>query len=56
MATPTLVIGLGGSGLKTVTHVKKNLMVVNNNQLPGVVALLVLVSEQDIKYRAGGWG
>lgn len=53
---PTLVIGIGGSGLKAVTQVKKSLMEANNNVMPGGVALLVIDTEKEIKYKAGGWG
>ena len=42
MSTPTLVIGLGGSGLKTATFVKKNMMEANKNELPKEMALMVL--------------
>ncbi len=56
MATPTLVIGLGGSGLKAVTHIKKNLLEANQNRLPNEVALMVLDTEREVKYTAGGWG
>jgi len=56
MSTPTLVIGLGGTGLKTATHVKKNVWESNKNQPPKEMALMVLDTEKDIKYTAGGWG
>lgn len=54
--TPTLVIGIGGSGLTAVTQVKKALMEANDNMPPMGVALLVVDTEKDIKYKAGGWG
>lgn len=56
MLLPTLVIGLGGTGLKVATFVKKNVMEANKNQLPREMALMVLDTEKDIKYAAGGWG
>ena len=56
MSTPTLVIGLGGTGLKAATHVKKNLLEANKNRLPNEVALMVLDTEREVKYHAGGWG
>ena len=56
VATPTLVIGLGGSGLKVATFVKKSLLEVNRNQSPERVAILVLDTEKEIKFKAGGWG
>ena len=56
MSTPTLVIGLGGTGLKAATHVKKNLLEANKNRLPNEVAIMVLDTEREVKYFAGGWG
>lgn len=55
-ATPTLVIGLGGTGLKAATYIKKSLLEANQNQLPRGMAILVLDTERDIKFQAGGWG
>lgn len=55
-AVPTLVIGLGGTGLKVATYIKKSLLEANQNQLPRRMAFLVLDTEQDIKFQAGGWG
>jgi membrane protease subunit (stomatin/prohibitin family) len=54
--TPTLVIGIGGTGLKVATFVKKSLLEANRNQLPSGMALLVLDTETSIKFQAGGWG
>lgn len=51
-----LVIGLGGSGLKAATFVLKNVLEANNNQLPGGFGILVLDTENEIKFQAGGWG
>lgn len=56
VANPTLVIGLGGTGLKVATFVKKSLLEANRNQLPRRMAVLVLDTEQEIKFWAGGWG
>ena len=50
MSTPTLIIGLGGTGLKVVTHLKKNLLEANQNRLPNEVALMVLDTEREVKY------
>src|SRR5688572_23649463 len=55
-AMPTLIIGLGGTGLKVTTFVKKSLMEANHNELPRRTAILVLDTEQEVKYKAGGWG
>lgn len=56
MATPTLIIGLGGTGLKAATHIKKNLLEANRNVLPRETAIMVLDTERAVKYVAGGWG
>ncbi len=55
-AIPSLVIGLGGTGLKVVTFVKKGLLETNRNQLPDGMALLVLDTEQQYQFKVGGWG
>ena len=55
-ATPTLIIGIGGTGLKVATYVKKSLLEANRNRLPQRMAILVLDTEKDIKCNAGGWG
>ena len=41
IANPTLIIGLGGTGLKVATFVKKSLLEANYNQLPERMAILV---------------
>ena len=56
IATPTLIIGVGGTGLKVATFVKKSLWETNRNELPERMAILVLDTEKEIKYQAGGWG
>jgi len=56
IATPTLIIGVGGTGLKVATFVKKSLLEANRNELPERMAILVLDTEKEIKYKAGGWG
>jgi len=53
---PTLIIGLGGTGLKVATFVKKNLLEANQNQLPPQVGILVLDTVKTIDFQAGGWG
>lgn len=55
-ATPSLIIGLGGTGLKVASFVKKSLLEANQNELPARMAILVLDTEREIKFQAGGWG
>ena len=55
-AKPTLVVGLGGTGLKAATYIKKSLLEANQNALPSGMAILVLDTEKEIKFQAGGWG
>lgn len=55
-ATPSLIIGLGGTGLKVASYVKKSLLEANQNELPARMAILVLDTEREIKFQAGGWG
>ena len=55
-AVPSLVIGLGGTGLKSVTLLKRNLLQLNRNTLPEQVRLCVIDTEDDIKFAAGGSG
>ena len=51
-----LVLGLGGSGLKVSTYVLKGVMEANNNRLPSGFAVLVADTEEEVKFKAGGWG
>jgi hypothetical protein len=55
-STPTLVIGIGGTGLKAATLIKKSILEANRNQIPTNVGILAIDTENDIKWRAGGWG
>ncbi|HHK60763.1 MAG TPA: hypothetical protein ENJ73_03430, partial [Desulfobacterales bacterium] len=55
-AAPSLIIGLGGAGLKVATFVKKNLIEINNNRLPPGMAILVLDTEETIRFQVSGWG
>ncbi len=55
-ANPTMVIGVGGTGLKVATYVKKALLEMNRNQMPLGMALRVLDTEKKIRFAAGGWG
>lgn len=55
-STPTLVIGIGGTGLKAATLIKKSILEANRNRIPPNVAILAVDTEMDIKWRAGGWG
>jgi hypothetical protein len=55
-ATPTLVVGIGGTGLKVATYIKKNLWEANQNELPQQMDILVLDTEGNVRYQAGGWG
>jgi hypothetical protein len=55
-STPTLVIGIGGTGLKAATLIKKSILEANRNAIPPNVAILAIDTEMDIKWRAGGWG
>ena len=55
-ATPTIVVGIGGTGLKVATFVKKSLMEANHNRLPDRMGLMVLDTEEQIKFETGGWG
>lgn len=56
IADPTLVIGLGGTGLKVVTLIKESLLQLNNGVMPAGVALLVIDTEARVQFRADGWG
>ncbi len=51
-----LVLGLGGSGLKVATYVMKGVMEANNNSLPSGFSVLVADTEEEVKFKAGGWG
>ena len=53
---PSLVIGLGGTGVKALTFVKKALLEINANRMPREVALLAFDTEKDNRFRLGGWG
>lgn len=55
-ANPTLIVGVGGTGLKVATYVKKAMLEINHNQMPLGMALLVLDTETKIRFEAGGWG
>ncbi|MBP1464451.1 hypothetical protein EYB53_001900, partial [Candidatus Chloroploca sp. M-50] len=55
-AIPTLVIGVGGTGLKVATYIKKSLQEANRNRLPERMALMVLDTERTARFQAGGWG
>ena len=39
-STPTLVIGIGGTGLKAATLIKKSILEANRNRIPPNVAIL----------------
>ena len=54
-ATPTLVIGLGGAGLKVATLILKGVKETNNNQPPRGFVVLVADTEATIKYAVEGW-
>jgi hypothetical protein len=56
MANPTLIVGVGGTGLKVTTFVKKTMLEINRNRMPLGMALLVLDTETKIRFAAGGWG
>jgi len=53
---PSLIIGLGGTGLKVATFVKKNLLEANQNQLPPQIGIFVLDTVKSVDFQAGGWG
>ena len=53
---PSLIIGLGGTGIKVLTFVKKALLEINNNRMPPEVALLAFDTEKENRFRIGGWG
>lgn len=55
-SAPSIIVGIGGTGLKAVTLIKKSIMEANQNQVPLNLSFLVVDTEEDIKYRAGGWG
>lgn len=55
-SSPTLVLGIGGTGLKAATFVLKGVMEANNNAIPNGFALLVADTEGEVKFKAGGWG
>ncbi|MEI8305527.1 MAG: tubulin-like doman-containing protein, partial [Chloroflexales bacterium] len=56
VAVPTLIVGIGGTGLKVATYIKKSLQEANRNRLPERMALLVLDTEREPRFAAGGWG
>ncbi|MBK7919086.1 MAG: hypothetical protein IPJ94_23050 [Chloroflexi bacterium] len=49
-ATPALIIGLGGTGVRALTHLKKDLITLNNGILPNEVRLLAFdtVTKPDV--------
>lgn len=49
-ATPALIIGLGGTGVRALTHLKKDLITLNNGVLPKEVRLLAFdtVTKPDV--------
>lgn len=55
-AKPSLVIGLGGTGIKTATLIKKDLLEIGDNYLPGEVAIVGFDTEKNNRFKAGGWG
>lgn len=55
-AKPSLIIGLGGTGIKVATFVKKSMLELNQNQMPLGMALLVLDTETKVRFAVSGWG
>ena len=53
-ATPTLMIGLGGTGMKVATYVKKSLYEINGNRLPDQMAIMVIDTEAKAQFSLGG--
>lgn len=56
-AIPSLVIGVGGTGVMVATYVKKDLLeITGTNELPRGVQVLAFDTEADNRVRVGGWG
>ncbi|MCB9009043.1 MAG: hypothetical protein H6656_17050 [Ardenticatenaceae bacterium] len=57
-ATPALIIGLGGTGVRTLTHLKKDLITLNHGALPNEVRLLAFdtVTKPDVVVGGGEAG
>ncbi len=55
-AKPSLIIGLGGTGVKAATQIKKDLLEISGNFLPIGVRVLGFDTEKENRVRVGGWG
>jgi len=53
MATPALIVGLGGTGVKVLTLVKQDLMATHGGQMPPEVQLLAFDTEAESDVKAG---
>jgi hypothetical protein len=53
MATPALIVGLGGTGVKVLTLVKQDLMATHGGQVPQEVQLLAFDTEVESDVQAG---
>lgn len=56
LAKPSLIIGLGGTGIKSATLIRKDLLEIGENTLPGAVAILGFDTERSNRIKVGGWG
>lgn len=54
---PSLIIGVGGTGVWTATYVLKDLLeITGTNELPRGVAVLAFDTEGNNRVKVGGWG